>query len=35
MESIPRLPHDLGVDLVITETGLYGPSLSLTGKSGA
>ena len=26
MEAIPRLPQDLGVDLVITETGLYGPS---------
>ena len=26
MEAIPRLPHDLGVDLVITETSLYGPS---------
>ena len=26
MEAIPRLPHDLGVDLVITDTSLYGPS---------
>lgn len=26
MEAIPRLPHDLGVNLVVTETGLYGPS---------
>ena len=26
MEAIPRLPHDLGVDLVITEASLYGPS---------
>lgn len=35
LESIPRLPHDLGVDLVVTERGLYGPSASLPGKSGA
>nr|WP_245185095.1 5-formyltetrahydrofolate cyclo-ligase [Flavonifractor sp. AGMB03687] len=35
MDAVPRLPHDLGVDLVITETGLYGPSASGTGKSGA
>lgn len=26
MEAIPRLPHDLGVNLVVTETSLYGPS---------
>lgn len=35
MEAIPRLHHDLRVDLVITETGLYGPSAPATGKSGA
>ena len=26
MEAIPRLPHDLGVNLEVTETALYGPS---------
>ena len=35
MDAVPRLPHDLGVDLVITETSLYGPSSPGTGKSGA
>ena len=35
MEAIPRLPHDLGVDLVVTETGLYGPSAPKQKKSGA
>lgn len=35
MEAIPRLPHDLGVDLVITETSLYGPSAPEQEKSGA
>lgn len=35
LDALPRLPHDLGVDLVITETGLYGPSLAGQGKSGA
>ena len=35
MEAIPRLPHDLGVDLVITETRLYGPSAPGQEKSGA
>ena len=35
MEAIPRLPHDLGVDLVITETSLYGPSAPKQEKSGA
>ena len=35
MESIPRLPHDLGVNLVVTETGLYGPSAPKQKKSGA
>lgn len=35
LDALPRLPHDLGVDLVLTETGLYGPSASLPGKSGA
>lgn len=35
MEAIPRLPHDLGVDLVVTETGLYGPSAPAGEKSGA
>ena len=35
MESIPRLPHDLGVNLVVTETGLYGPSAPKQEKSGA
>ncbi|MCI7472222.1 MAG: 5-formyltetrahydrofolate cyclo-ligase [Clostridiales bacterium] len=35
MEDIPRLPHDLGVDLVVTETGLYGPSAPGQEKSGA
>lgn len=35
MEAIPRLPHDLGVDLVVTETGLYGPSAPEQKKSGA
>lgn len=35
MEAIPRLPHDLGVDLVITETRLYGPSAPEQEKSGA
>lgn len=35
MDAVPRLPHDLGVDLVITETGLYGPSVSGEKKSGA
>ena len=34
-DALPRLPHDLGVDLVITETGLYGPSASLPSESGA
>ena len=35
MEAIPRLPHDLGVDLVITKTSLYGPSAPEQEKSGA
>ena len=35
LEAVPRQPHDLGVDLVITETGLYGPSAPQAGKSGA
>ena len=35
MEAIPRLPHDLGVDLVITETRLYGPSAPKHNKRGA
>ena len=35
MEAIPRLPHDLGVNLVVTETGLYGPSAPKQEKSGA
>ena len=35
MEAIPRLPHDLVVDLVITETSLYGPSAPKQEKSGA
>ena len=35
MEAIPRLPHDLGVDLVIAETRLYGPSAPEQEKSGA
>ena len=33
--ALPRLPHDLGVDLVVTETGLYGPSHSVPLESGA
>ena len=35
MEAIPRLPHDLGVNLVVTETSLYGPSAPEQEKSGA
>lgn len=35
VDAVPRLPHDLGVDLVITETGLYGPSRSVPGAGGA
>lgn len=35
LEAIPRLPHDLGVDLVVTETGLYGPSAPSPNRSGA
>ena len=35
IESFPRLPHDLGVNLVVTETGLYGPSAPKQEKSGA
>lgn len=35
MDAIPRLSHDLAVDLVITETGLYGPSAPKQRKSGA
>ena len=35
LDSVPRLPHDVGVELVVTETGLYGPSASGPGKSGA
>ena len=35
MDAIPRLSHDLAVDLVITETGLYGPSAPEQRKSGA
>lgn len=35
LDAVPRLPHDVGVELVITETGLYGPSASSLGKSGA
>ena len=35
VDAVPRLPHDLGVDLVLTETGLYGPSAPVSEKSGA
>ena len=35
LERIPREPHDLGADLVVTEEGLYGPSALETGESGA
>ena len=35
LDTIPRLPHDVGVKLVITETSLYGPSALEQGKSGA
>ena len=34
VDAVPRLPHDLGVDLVLTETGLYGPSLSVPETGG-
>ena len=35
LEHIPREEHDRGVDLVITEGGLYGPSAPDTAESGA
>ena len=35
LDAVPRLPHDVGVKLVITETSLYGPSALEQGKSGA
>ena len=35
LERVPRAEHDLGVDLVITEDGLYGPSSPGNGESGA
>ncbi len=35
LDSIPRLPHDVGVALVVTESGLYGPSAPGREKSGA
>ena len=34
-DALPRLPHDLGVDLVVTETDLYGPSAFIPSESGA
>ena len=35
LDRVPREGHDLGVDLVITEEGLYGPSAPGTTESGA
>ena len=35
LEHVPREGHDLGVDLVITEEGLYGPSAPAAAESGA
>lgn len=35
LEHVPREGHDLGVDLVITEEGLYGPSALAAAESGA
>ena len=35
LDAVPRLPHDIRVELIVTETGLYGPSSSSPGKSGA
>ena len=35
LERLPREGHDLGVDLVVTEGGLYGPSAPDTAESGA
>ena len=35
LDRVPRAGHDLGVDLVVTEAGLYGPSAPDTAESGA
>ena len=35
LERVPREEHDLGVDLVIAEDGLYGPSAPGAAKGGA
>lgn len=35
LDRVPREGHDLGVDLVITEEGLYGPSAPGAAKGGA
>lgn len=35
LDRIPRDSHDLGLDLVVTRSGLYGPSQIPDGKSGA
>lgn len=35
LDRVPREAHDRSVDLVVTETGLYGPSQSKGGESGA
>ena len=35
LDRVPREAHDRSVDLVVTETGLYGPSQNKGGESGA
>ena len=35
LDGVPRASHDRGVDLVVTERSLYGPSLSGQRESGA
>ena len=35
LDRVPREAHDRAVDLVVTESGLYGPSQSKVGESGA
>lgn len=35
LDRVPRAGHDLGVDLVVTEAGLYGPSAPDAAESGA
>ena len=35
LDRVPRAGHDLGVDLVVAEDGLYGPSAPDTAESGA